>query len=53
MKNTVKWIGIIGGGLVVLIIVILLVVPMFVDVNKYKPILEDKVAEATGRSFAV
>ena len=53
MKTAFKWVGIIGGGLVVLIILILLVAPMFIDVEKFKPVLENKVSEATGRSFTV
>jgi len=51
MKRAVKWILIIGGGLIALIVIALLVAPMFVDVEQYKPMIEEKVAEATGRSF--
>jgi AsmA protein len=39
--------------LVVVIIAALVLIPMFVDVKKYKPLLESKVAEATGRPFSV
>ena len=53
MKTALKWVSIIGGGLLVLIILILLVAPMFIDVSKFKPILENKVSETTGRSFTV
>ena len=53
MKKAFKWGLIIGGGLVVLFIATLLILPMFIDVKKYKPLLEDKVAEATGRPFTV
>ncbi len=53
MKAALKWVGIIGGGLVVLIILILLVAPLFIDENKFKPLLENKVSEATGRPFTV
>ena len=53
MKSTLKWGAIIVGCLAVIIIAALLIIPMFVDVQKYKPILESKVAEATGRSFSV
>ena len=51
MKKAIKWTAIIGGGLVVLVIVALLIIPMFVDIQKYKPEIEKKVAEATGRPF--
>ena len=51
MKRAVKWILIVGGGLVALIILTLLIAPMFVDVEKYKPMIEERVSEATGRPF--
>ena len=53
MKSTLKWGAIVVGCLAVIIIAALLIIPMFVDVQKYKPILESKVTEATGRSFSV
>lgn len=53
MKSTLKWVAIIVGGLVVVIIAAMLIIPMFIDIQKYKPVLESKVAEATGRPFAV
>ena len=53
MKKVIKWVCIIGGGLIVLIIAALLIIPRFVDVQKYKPEIEKKVAEATGRPFAL
>ncbi len=53
MKSFLKWGAIIIGCLVVVIIAAMLLIPMFVDVKKYKPMLESKVTEATGRPFAV
>jgi AsmA protein len=53
MKGFLKWGAIIVGCLVVVIIAALVLIPMFVDVAKYKPVLESKVAEATGRPFSV
>ena len=53
MKSFVKWGAIIIGCLAVVIIAALILVPMFVDVQKYKPVLESKVTEATGRPFSV
>jgi AsmA protein len=44
---------IICAGLVVLVIAVLLIAPAFIDIRDYKPQLEKKVAEATGRSFSV
>jgi len=51
MKNLLKWLLIIGGVFLVLIIAAMFIIPQFVDVQKYKPVIEQKVAEATGRSF--
>jgi len=53
MKSFLKWGAIIVGCLVVVIIAALVLIPMFVDVAKYKPVLESKVTEATGRPFSV
>jgi len=53
MKSFLKWGAIIIGGLAVVIIAALLLIPMFVDVQKYKPMLESRVTEATGRPFSV
>ena len=53
MKSFLKWGAIIIGCVVVVIIAAMLLIPMFVDVQKYKPVLESKVTEATGRPFSV
>ena len=53
MKGFLKWGAIIVGCFVVVIIAALVLIPMFVDVAKYKPVLESKVTEATGRPFSV
>jgi AsmA protein len=53
MKNFLKWGAIVVGCLAVVIIAALLIIPLFVDVQKYKPVIEDRVAEATGRPFSV
>ena len=53
MKSFLKWGAIIIGCFAVVIIAAMLLIPMFVDVQKYKPMLENKVAEATGRPFSV
>jgi AsmA protein len=53
MKSFLKWGAIIVGCLAVVIIAALVIVPMFVDLGKYKPVLENKVVEATGRPFSV
>jgi AsmA protein len=51
--KALKWLLVIGGGLIALVIAALLLIPLFVDVNKYKPEIEKQVSNATGRPFAI
>ena len=53
MKSGLKWGLIAVGGTIALVILILLILPVFVDANKFKPTLENKVTEMTGRPFSV
>ena len=53
MNKAIKWGLIICTSLVVLVIAILLIAPAFIDIRDYKPQLEEKVAEATGRPFSL
>jgi len=53
MAKALKWGGIIIAGLIVVVIAALLIIPMFVDLQKYKPELEKYVSETTGRPFAI
>jgi AsmA protein len=53
MKRLLKWLLILGGGLFLLVVVALLIVPMFIDVQKYKPEIEKRVSDATGRPFSI
>ncbi len=53
MKKAIKWISIAVGVVVILVIATLLIVPMFVDIQKYKPEIEKKVSEAVGRPFTI
>ena len=53
MNKALKWFLIIGGGLCVLIITALIILPMFIDVQKYKPLVEKEVSKATGRTFTI
>jgi AsmA protein len=53
MKKAVKWIAIVVGGLIVLVIAALLIIPSFVDLQKYKPQIEEQVAQSTGRPFSI
>ena len=53
MNKALKWGFIICASLVVIIIAAILIIPRVVDVQKYKPELEKKIAEASGRPFSV
>ena len=53
MKKALKWGGIIFVSFVVVVIAALLIIPMFVNLEKYKPELEKYVSETTGRPFAI
>ncbi len=53
MKSLIKWFVIIGGVFLVLIIAAVIIIPQFVDIQKYKPTIEQKIAKATGRSFTL
>lgn len=53
MTRILKWVALVGGVLIVAVIAALLVIPKFVDVQKYKPLIEQRVAAATGRPFSL
>ncbi len=53
MKKVLKWGLIVIASLVVIIIAAILIIPRVVDVQKYKPELEKKVAQAFGRPFSI
>jgi AsmA protein len=53
MNKTIKWGLIVCASLIVLVIAILLIAPAFIDIRDYKPQLEKKVADVTGRPFSV
>ncbi|MFO7715727.1 AsmA family protein [Desulfosarcina sp.] len=51
MHKAVKWVLVIAGSFVLLMVIAVIVLPMVVDVEKYKPQIEAQVAKATGRTF--
>lgn len=53
MNKAIKWGLIVCASLVVIVIAALLIIPAFIDIQDYKPEIEKKVAEATGRPFSV
>jgi AsmA protein len=53
MKPALKWGAIIVGGLLVVFAAAILLIPMFVDAGKFKPLIEKRISEATGRAVSV
>ncbi|MCD4743270.1 MAG: AsmA family protein [Desulfobacteraceae bacterium] len=53
MKRIFKWLSIISGIFIVLIVAAIIILPKIIDVKKYKPLIEQKVVGATGRSFTL
>ncbi len=53
MKGFMKWVLMGGGVLLVLIVGAIVLIPRFVDVQQYKPMIEELVTEQTGRSFSM
>jgi len=53
VKKAVKWFMIAVGFLVIVVIAMLLLIPVFMDVQKYKPYIERRVSEAVGRPFTM
>ena len=53
MNKAVKWILAIAGLTVALIVIAVIILPMVIDVQKYKPQIEQQVAKATGRTFTL
>ena len=53
MKKILIWLLALGGGLLVLVLAAVLIIPRFIDVESYLPTIENKVTEATGRSFSI
>lgn len=53
MSRLIKWVLGIVAILVVLMVAAVVLVPMLVDVQQYKPKLEELVTQQTGRSFTM
>ncbi|MCP3872861.1 MAG: AsmA family protein [Desulfobacteraceae bacterium] len=53
MKSIIKWLLIFGGVFIVLIVAAAFIIPKFINVQKYKPTIEQKITQATGRSFSL
>ena len=53
MKKVIKWFMIAVGFLAVVVIAMLLLLPVFMDVQKYKPYIERRVSVAVDRPFTM
>ncbi|WP_419175994.1 AsmA family protein [Desulfosediminicola sp.] len=53
MGKIVKYFAFISGGLALVLVAAILIVPSLVDVQKYKPVIEEKLADATGRKVSL
>ena len=53
MKKVVKWLLLASAAVFILCFLALLIVPRFVDLEDYRPQIESKVSEATGRPFTL
>ncbi|MDH3344108.1 MAG: AsmA family protein, partial [Desulfobacteraceae bacterium] len=53
MNRIIKWVLIIGGGLIVVLVAALILIPRFIDVKQYKPRIEAEVSKATGRTVTL
>jgi AsmA protein len=53
LGNIIKRLGIIAGSLAVLIILILIIIPLFFDIQTYKPRIEQEISKVIGRPFNI
>ncbi|MFO7965321.1 MAG: AsmA family protein [Desulfobacterales bacterium] len=53
MKRLIKWGLIIGGSVLILILAALFILPFFVDMQQYKPILEERASAELGRPVSI
>ncbi len=53
LKRILKWIFITGLSILVFIIAALLITPFFMDARQYRPVIESRVSEITGRPFTI
>ena len=53
MKKAIKRTFLVVGGFFLLILALLIIVPFFIDLNHYKPLIEKKVSETVNRPFKI
>src|SRR5580704_3578924 len=53
MKKTIKWIGILVGMVLLLAIFLVISLATFVNPNRFKPLLAEKIKHYTGRQLII
>ncbi len=53
MKKAIKWIVIIVIAVVFLTVLALIIAPSFIDINRYKPMIEERISKAIGRNVTI
>ncbi|MEJ2041041.1 MAG: AsmA family protein, partial [Desulfosarcinaceae bacterium] len=53
MSKPVKWVLVAGGALILLLIAAIIVIPLVINVNKYKPQIEALASKQIGRSLTI
>jgi hypothetical protein len=53
VKPILKWTAIVGAALILIKILAMLLIPRFVDVARFKPLIEERVSKTVGRPFSV
>lgn len=53
MSKILKYFAFLLGGLALLLVAAILIVPRLIDVQKYQPVIEEKISEATGRKVSL
>lgn len=53
MRKRFKWIAGLGGGLLGAVAIAALIAPVFINVQKFKPVIESRIREAVGRPVRI
>jgi len=53
MKKAIKWTIIIVIAVIFLTVLALIIAPTFIDINRYKPMIEERISKAIGRDVTI
>ena len=53
MPKLIKWMAVITAVLILIIVAALIIIPNFIDIQKYQPLIEEQVSKYTGRPFTI